>query len=58
MNDEPTRPAARPTNSPAVQLGVYQLLGPLGKGGMGVDLGNWHTRLKRPVAVKALPLTA
>jgi eukaryotic-like serine/threonine-protein kinase len=36
------------------KLGQYELQGVIGRGGMGIVCKGWHTRLKRPVAIKFL----
>jgi serine/threonine protein kinase len=41
--------------SPGVRLGSYEIVGPLGKGGMGEVYRATDTRLGRPAAIKALP---
>ena len=41
---------------PAIErLGVYQILHPIGQGGMGIVYRALHTRLQRDVAIKVLP---
>jgi tetratricopeptide (TPR) repeat protein len=46
-------PAGRPHTSP-VQFPGYQLLGELGRGGMGVVYRARHAKLNRPVALKVI----
>ena len=41
--------------SPGTRLGSYEVLGPLGAGGMGEVYRAHDTRLRRDVAIKALP---
>jgi serine/threonine protein kinase len=48
-----SRLAASPS-APPQRLGVYQLQGRLGQGGMGTVWKAWHTHLKRTVALKTL----
>src|SRR4029079_926833 len=40
---------------PGTRLGPYEVVGPLGAGGMGEVYAARDTRLDRPVAVKVLP---
>ena len=42
-------------NEPLRRLGPYELLGPLGAGGMGEVWRARDTRLAREVAIKVLP---
>ena len=41
--------------TPGTRLGAYEILGPLGAGGMGEVYRAIDTQLKREVAVKVLP---
>jgi eukaryotic-like serine/threonine-protein kinase len=41
--------------APGTRLGPYEILGPIGKGGMGEVYKAWDTRLNRDVAIKILP---
>ncbi|HET9327884.1 MAG TPA: protein kinase [Candidatus Eisenbacteria bacterium] len=41
--------------TPATRLGVYEILAPLGAGGMGEVYRARDTRLKRDIAIKVLP---
>jgi len=41
--------------SPGTRLGPYEILSPLGAGGMGEVYRAKDTRLERTVAIKALP---
>jgi len=40
---------------PGTRLGPYEIIGPLGHGGMGVVYAAVDTRLERRVAIKLLP---
>ncbi len=44
--------------SPGTRLGTYEIVGPLGAGGMGEVYRARDTRLRREVAVKVLPATS
>lgn len=48
-------PAASCDVQPSGRLGQYELLEPIGHGGMGSVFKALHTRLKRQVAIKLLP---
>ena len=41
--------------TPGLRLGAYEIVGPLGKGGMGEVYRATDTRLRRHAAIKALP---
>src|SRR5262245_9902334 len=41
--------------TPATRLGLYEILAPLGAGGMGEVYRARDTRLKRDIAIKVLP---
>ncbi|HEY6552999.1 MAG TPA: protein kinase, partial [Vicinamibacteria bacterium] len=43
------------TLSAGARLGPYQILSPIGAGGMGEVYRAWDTRLDREVAIKVLP---
>ena len=41
--------------TPGTRLGIYEIVGPIGKGGMGEVYQAADTNLKRQVAIKVLP---
>ena len=41
--------------TPATRLGAYEIIAPLGAGGMGEVYRARDTRLKRDIAIKVLP---
>jgi len=43
------------TLSPGTRLGVFEIIAPIGKGGMGEVYRARDTRLEREVAIKVLP---
>ena len=48
-------PAKNMTFTPGTKLGAYEIVGPLGKGGMGDVYRARDSKLKREVAIKVLP---
>jgi serine/threonine protein kinase len=41
--------------APGTRLGPYEILSPLGAGGMGEVYRGWDAKLQREVAIKVLP---
>jgi WD40 repeat protein/serine/threonine protein kinase len=56
LPDEKALPGAQPqrVTAPPPRVQGYEILGVLGKGGMGVVYQAWQTRLNRPVALKMI----